>query len=209
MATTRLKVARIGNSRGVRLPAAALRRYRIRESVLMEERSDGILLRPTGPAVEKLSWEETAREMAQSHEDWSLWQATVADGLDDLPWEPGRRSPAAPSAGQVSFVKRYEVRWTAFDPARRAETRKTRPAVIVSLDMLNQRLQTVVVCPLTTQVHPAWRSRVQVRCGGRVAEVAVDQIRSVSKTRLGDKVGALTTAEAAALRRVITEMYGE
>lgn len=87
VAVLKLKVARIGNSRGVRLPAASLRRYRIGETVLMEERSDGILLRPAGDAVEKLSWEETAREMAASPEDWSAWDTTVADGLAEVPWE--------------------------------------------------------------------------------------------------------------------------
>lgn len=91
----RLRVARIGNSRGVRLPAASLRRYRIGETVVMEERSEGILLRPGGPAVEKLSWEDTAREMAASTEDWSAWDAVAADGLDDLPWRPERRSRVA------------------------------------------------------------------------------------------------------------------
>ena len=72
-------------------------------------------------------------------------------------------------------MKRYEIRWTALDPTRGAEMGKTRPAVIVSLDALNQRLQTVTVCPLTSELHPAWRSRLAVRCGGRPAEVAVDQ----------------------------------
>jgi len=91
----KLKVARIGNSRGVRLPAASLRRYRIGETVVMEERSDGILLRPAKSAVEKLSWEETAREMAASHEDWSAWDTVVADGLDDLPWQTGRKGRVA------------------------------------------------------------------------------------------------------------------
>ena len=91
----KLKVARIGNSRGIRLPAASLRRYRIGETVLMEERSEGILLRPTGPLVEKLSWEETAREMAASHEDWSAWDVTVADGLEDLPWQSDRKDRVA------------------------------------------------------------------------------------------------------------------
>lgn len=86
MAIVKLKVARIGNSRGVRLPAASLKRYRIGDTVLMEERSEGILLRPTGPAVEKLSWEDTAREMASSGEDWQAWDATAADGLDAVPW---------------------------------------------------------------------------------------------------------------------------
>ena len=106
-------------------------------------------------------------------------------------------------------MKRYEIRWTSLDPTRGAEMTKTRPAVIVSLDALNRRLQTVTVCPLTSELHPSWRSRLPVRCGGRRAEVAVDQIRTVSKTRLGDKVGTLSRDEAAALRRVITEMYGE
>ena len=81
-----LKVARIGNSRGVRIPAATLARYRIGTSVVMEERTDGILLRPLGAANPKLSWEDTAREMATAAEDWSEWDATAADGLEEAPW---------------------------------------------------------------------------------------------------------------------------
>jgi hypothetical protein len=56
----------------------------------MEERSEGILLRPIGPAVEKLSWAETAREMAAQPEDWSAWDTTASDGLEGVPWEAGR-----------------------------------------------------------------------------------------------------------------------
>ena len=82
-----LKVARIGNSRGIRIPAQTLERYRIGTTVVMEERSDGILLRPTGPASSKLSWEETAKEMAAQEEDWTGWETTVADGLEEIPWE--------------------------------------------------------------------------------------------------------------------------
>ena len=106
-------------------------------------------------------------------------------------------------------MRRYEIRWTALDPSRGAEMAKTRPAVIVSLDVLNRRLDTVTVCPLTSELHPNWRSRVQVRCAGRPAEIAVDQIRAVSKARLGEKIGSLNANDAAVLRRTITEMYGE
>ena len=105
-------------------------------------------------------------------------------------------------------MKRYEIRWATLDPTQGAEMAKTRPVVIVSLDVLNEKLATVTVCPLTTRLHPHWRSRLQVRCGRQDAEIAVDQIRTVSKSRLGDKAGALTPTEAAALRRIITEMYG-
>lgn len=82
----KLKVARIGNSRGVRLPASSLLRYRIGEVVLMEERSDGILLRPVSTEEPKLTWEDTAREMAAAPEDWSAWDVTASDGLGDQPW---------------------------------------------------------------------------------------------------------------------------
>ncbi|OQW98067.1 MAG: transcription elongation factor GreAB [Verrucomicrobia bacterium A1] len=105
-------------------------------------------------------------------------------------------------------MKRYEIRWATQDPTLGAEMAKTRPVVIVSLDVLNERLATVTVCPLTSQLHPHWRSRLPVKCGRQDAEVAVDQIRTISKSRLGAKSGALARTESAALRRIITEMYG-
>lgn len=86
MKSVELKVARIGNSRGVRIPATTLERYQIGASLVMEERSDGILLRPPGPAKPKLSWEETAQEMARAAEDWSEWESTSADGVEEIPW---------------------------------------------------------------------------------------------------------------------------
>lgn len=106
-------------------------------------------------------------------------------------------------------MRRYEIRWAHLDPAVDAEMAKTRPVVIVSLDALNDRLQTVVVCPLTSQLHPNWRTRVEIRVAKRRAEIAVDQIRTIAKARLGKKLGALTPTNASALRRLITEMYGD
>ena len=77
---TELKVVRIGNSRGVRLPKAVLDRYAIGSAVLVEQREDGLLLRPARDR--KLSWEETFKQAAQEREDWSDLDATLADGLD-------------------------------------------------------------------------------------------------------------------------------
>lgn len=106
-------------------------------------------------------------------------------------------------------MKRYEIRWVSLDPTVGAEMAKTRPAVIVSLDALNAVLETVTICPLTTVRHPSWRSRIAVRAGGGASELAVDQIRTVAKARVGKRIGALTDSEATAVRRLITEMYGE
>ena len=105
--------------------------------------------------------------------------------------------------------KRYEIRWVALDPVRGSELRKTRPGVIVSLDALNRVLETVVICPLTCQLHPGWRTRISVKIAGKAAEIAADQIRTVSKSRLGKKLGVLSTRDAAALRRLLGEMYAD
>ncbi|HUQ97863.1 MAG TPA: AbrB/MazE/SpoVT family DNA-binding domain-containing protein [Gemmatimonadaceae bacterium] len=100
MRSTEIKVARIGNSKGVRLPAKTLERYDIGDTVIMEERLEGILLRPQGAPIRKLSMQETARQMAADQEDMSAWDVTSSDGLDDFPWEAqAPRKGAEPSHG--------------------------------------------------------------------------------------------------------------
>lgn len=99
MPLIQLKVSRIGNSRGVRLPAVVLKRYQIGATVLMEERSDGILLRPNRHADPKLSWDETAQAMAAAGEDWSEWDVALDDGAGEISW-------GAPAVRRVAEAKR-------------------------------------------------------------------------------------------------------
>lgn len=75
-----LKVVRIGNSRGVRLPKAILERYAIKDALVAEERDDGLLLR--GARDAQLGWVETFKEMAREREDWSDLDVASSDGLD-------------------------------------------------------------------------------------------------------------------------------
>ena len=104
--------------------------------------------------------------------------------------------------------ERYGVYRADLNPTRGSEINKIRPVVIVSLDVLNEALETVVVCPLTTKLHPRWRSRLQIKCQGKSAEIAIDQIRTISKSRLRSKMGDLSAQDAQELRRLISEMYG-
>ena len=109
----------------------------------------------------------------------------------------------------TQFPRRYTIYFADLDPSLGGEIRKVRPVVVVSQNEMNRFLETVVVCPLTSTLHPQWRSRLQVECAGRPAEIAVDQIRAISKRRLKLRVDRLTTTDATLLRRLITEMYGE
>ena len=106
-------------------------------------------------------------------------------------------------------VDRYAIYLADLNPTRGAEIAKTRPVVVVSRDEMNRNLDTIVVCPLTTKLHPRWRSRIPVTCARRKAEIAVDQIRAISKNRLRKRLDDLSTLGAARLRRLIVEMYGE
>jgi len=106
-------------------------------------------------------------------------------------------------------MKRYDIYWADLEPVQGSEIGKTRPVVLVGLDALNKALATVTVCPMTSQLHPGWRSRLQIICAGKPAEIAVDQIKTISKQRIKRKMGSLLESEASALRRVIVEMFGE
>jgi len=75
-----VKLIRIGNSRGIRIPKALIDRYGWEDSLVLEEAEESVVLR--GNATGKLSWEQTYRAMAAEREDWSDFDAAAADGLD-------------------------------------------------------------------------------------------------------------------------------
>ena len=109
----------------------------------------------------------------------------------------------------ADFPRRYGIYIADLNPTQGGEIRKVRPVVVVSRDAMNRFLDTVVVCPLTTSLHPRWQGRLQVRCAGQDAEIAVDQIRAISKQRLRRRVDRLPASDASQLRRIIGEMYAE
>lgn len=105
--------------------------------------------------------------------------------------------------------ERYAIYFADLNPTIGSEINKIRPVVVISEDEMNTNLETVVICPLTSRIHPQWRTRLQIECAGKQAEIAVDQIRAISKKRLRQKVDQLSDSQASQLRKIITEMYGE
>ena len=106
-------------------------------------------------------------------------------------------------------INRYEIYYADLNPSKGSEIKKVRPVVIISQDEMNKYLETVVVCPLTSKLHPKWRTRLQIECANKKAEIAVDQIRTISKQRLKNRIDTLSKTKAAQLRKLITDMYGE
>jgi len=104
-------------------------------------------------------------------------------------------------------MKRFEVWLVNLDPTIGSEIKKTRPAVVVSPDELNDHLQTVVVVPLTT--GKAYPFRVATRIRGKSGVAALDQIRTVDKRRLVKRIGLLSKKTRAKLLDTLTEMFSD
>lgn len=102
-------------------------------------------------------------------------------------------------------MQRLDVYLVELDPTRGAEMKKTRPAIIVSPDVLNRQLSTVVVVPLTTGRTYPFRPATKV--SGKPGVAALDQVRVVDKTRLGRRVGTLDPATAKVVLGGLVELF--
>lgn len=90
----------------------------------------------------------------------------------------------------MGMVRRGEVYWVNLDPTFGAEIKKTRPALIVSPDDLNAALPRVIIAPLTSKGQPLG-CRPEVNFNSRTSRILLDQLRSVDKRRLLDKLGEI------------------
>ncbi|MCX6590920.1 MAG: type II toxin-antitoxin system PemK/MazF family toxin [Acidobacteria bacterium] len=94
---------------------------------------------------------------------------------------------------------RGEIWWVALDPTLGSEIRKTRPCVVVSLKLLNERRRTIVVIPLSSAPTASPPILIPVLCEGRPSVAVTDQIRAVSKGRFRDRIGLAASTEMAAI----------
>ena len=68
-----LRLIPMGDAMGIEIPAALIVKYGLKNEVVLEERSEGLLIHAQQEA--RLSWEETYTQMAAEKEDWSDWQS--------------------------------------------------------------------------------------------------------------------------------------
>jgi mRNA interferase MazF len=83
-----------------------------------------------------------------------------------------------------------EVWLAQLDPTVGSEIQKTRPCVVISPAEMHNHLRTVIVAPMTTASRPA-AFRVPVTFKGKTGLILLDQIRTLDKTRLIRREGAV------------------
>ena len=106
------------------------------------------------------------------------------------------------------MVKQYDVYWVDLNPTIGAEMQKTRPCVIVSPKELNEHLDTVIIIPITSAIH-GYPYRVRCHIMNRDGEIATDQIRTIDKSRLKNRIATLAADEIVNLQDILHQMFCE
>jgi mRNA interferase MazF len=95
--------------------------------------------------------------------------------------------------------RRGEVWWVRLEPTLGSEIGKTRPCLVLSANILNERRRTVVVVPLSSSPRPSPPILVPVECAGRRVVAVTDQIRAVAKERLHERFAEVSASDLLAV----------
>lgn len=111
----------------------------------------------------------------------------------------------------MTTYTRGDIVLVNFNPQQKAEeVSKIRPAVILSDSDLNDILDLVTVVALTTNlIDDAEPLRIRISKRDQLqkeSDAMIEQLRSVSKSRIGDKVGTVTKEELTKIEYGVKKM---
>jgi mRNA interferase MazF len=94
----------------------------------------------------------------------------------------------------VAGVLRGEIYWANLDPTVGREQRGTRPVLVLSHDLFNDRSQTPIVAAITSQPQRAgYPLTYRLPAGTLPSEswIKVSQVRTIAVQRLGNRIGRI------------------
>jgi mRNA interferase MazF len=77
---------------------------------------------------------------------------------------------------------------------------------VVSPDEANRHLSTVIVAPMTT-TRRGYPTRIALTFAGKEGEIALDQLRTIDRTRVVRKLGALNEIQSRKVADRLVEMF--
>lgn len=103
-------------------------------------------------------------------------------------------------------ITQYQIVQVNLDPTIGSEIRKTRPCVIVSPDEMNRHLSTIVIVPITSTSKP-YPTRINLVNGTITGWIAIDQIRTIDKSRIIRVEGSLNSSEIKAVKSILRQTF--
>ena len=110
----------------------------------------------------------------------------------------------------MASVLRGEIRWAELDPTRGNEQQGTRPVLVISHDVFNERSGTVLAMAITSQPQRAGFPLTLPlgKIGGKEAWLKISQVRVLSTQRLGRKLGRASPEQLAQAVEGLDEIVG-
>lgn len=111
-------------------------------------------------------------------------------------------------------IRQGEIYWLHFGPVEGSAPAGRRPALVVQHDRFNRSdISTTVVAAVTSNLRlGAMPGNVRLRQGEaglpRASVVNISQLRTIDKTRLGDRVGVLGTARMRDVLKGLVLLFG-
>ena len=111
----------------------------------------------------------------------------------------------------MARILRGEIRWADLSPTRGNEQAGTRPVLILSQDIFNERSGTVIAMALTSQPQRAGFPLTLERTTAGLPKpswIKISQIRTLSVQRIGDLIGRASAEEVNQAVEGLNEIVG-
>jgi len=95
------------------------------------------------------------------------------------------------SGKKNNFPRRGDIYWVNLDPTLGSETKKTRPALILSNNIGNEISNIIILAPITSKVKNVYPFEIKISLDGKAGKVMLNQCRAIDKSRLGEKIDSL------------------
>lgn len=103
-------------------------------------------------------------------------------------------------------IRQYDIILVNLDPTIGSEIKKTRPCLVISPNEMNKYLRTVIVAPMTT-ADRTYPTRVMIQHNNKIGAAAIDQIRTIDKSRVIKSLGKISKSEIENCKAVIQETF--
>ncbi len=112
----------------------------------------------------------------------------------------------------MARILRGDVRWADLNPTRGAEQRGSRPVLVLSKDVFNQRSGTVIAVAITSRPQEAgFPLTLELRSGGlpKKSWVKISQIRILAVERIRERLGRVEAEELSRVVEGLNELVGD
>lgn len=102
-------------------------------------------------------------------------------------------------------IKQYDIYWCDLNPTRGSEISKIRPCLVVSPNEMNRNIKTIMIAPITSTIKD-YPTRVMIELEGKKGTIALDQLRTLDKTRFTKYIDKLSKEQIKEVKAKIKEM---